>query len=104
MESNDNLLIEMQHELGSVLDVIKFTKENIDALNQRFCRVKPGKKISISKFFFHSLLPPSFLAPKIYLEEYEDLTSKLHHFETMERDLNLKIEAFQAEVSYLTVH
>jgi hypothetical protein len=45
MESNDNnALAEMQHELGSVQDVIKFTKENIDALNQRFCRVKPGKK------------------------------------------------------------
>lgn len=37
-------------------------------------------------------------APKIYLEEYEDLTSKLHHFETMERDLVSKIEAIQAEV------
>lgn len=41
--NNDVLLAEMQHELGSVQDVIKFTKENIDALNQRFCRVKPGK-------------------------------------------------------------
>lgn len=44
MSSNDVLLQEMQHELGSVQDVIKFTKENIDALNTRFCKVKPGKK------------------------------------------------------------
>lgn len=41
------MLAEMQNELGSVQDVIKFTKENIDALNQRFCKVKPGKE----KFF-----------------------------------------------------
>lgn len=46
MENDNNLLVEMQHELGSVQDVIKFTKENIDALNQRFCRVKPGKKFT----------------------------------------------------------
>ncbi len=45
MESNESTLSEMQHELGSVQDVIKFTKENIDALNQRFSKVKPGRKI-----------------------------------------------------------
>lgn len=39
----DNTLTEMQHELDSIQNVIKFTKENIDALNERFCKIKPGE-------------------------------------------------------------
>lgn len=46
MDSNDSTLTEMQHELDSVQNVIKFTKENIDALNQRFCKIKPGRKMN----------------------------------------------------------
>lgn len=43
--------LEMHLELENVQSVIQLTKENIDALNERFCKFKPP--------------------PKIYLEEYQ---------------------------------
>ena len=88
----------MQLELDDIQNVIKFTKVNIDTLNQRFCKIKPGMSWEFSHFLEKWNFHWTFAAPKIYLEEYEDLTSKLHHLETMERNLMLKIESFQADV------
>lgn len=54
--------LEMHLELENVQSVIQLTKENIDALNERFCKFKPP--------------------PKIYLEEYQ----------VCERQLELQVE------------
>lgn len=48
---NGDPLHDMQLELENVQSVITLTKENIDALNDRFSKFKPS--------------------PKIYLEEYQ---------------------------------
>jgi hypothetical protein len=48
-----------------------------------------------SKFSEINEKKESISAPKIYLEEYEDLTSKLHQFETMERNLFSRIESLE---------
>lgn len=72
------LIIEMQMELENVQSVIKFTKSSIDALNERFSKFKPS--------------------PKIYVEEYQDLTRKLHEFKTMEQNLMEKIQSLEAEL------
>lgn len=93
MESTD-----MQLELDDIQNVIKFTKVNIDTLNQRFCKIKPGMRGFLFLEKLWSQIFIFFSAPKIYLEEYDDLTSKLHHLETLERNLMLKIESFQADV------
>lgn len=37
----------MQLELDDIQNVIKFTKVNIDTLNQRFCKIKPGMNFSL---------------------------------------------------------
>jgi B-Raf proto-oncogene serine/threonine-protein kinase len=74
---NNSPLHEMQLELENVQSVINVTKENIDALNERFSKLKPS--------------------PKIYLEEFEDLTLKLHQLKTMEQDLVEKMQAVQEQ-------
>lgn len=76
MESNNDL-IEMQLELENVQNVIHLTKENIDALNERFSKFKPS--------------------PKIFIDEFEDLTSKLHSLKTMEQNLIEKMQALQEQ-------
>lgn len=54
-------------------------RSSIDALNERFSKFKPS--------------------PKIYVEEYQDLTRKLHELKTMEQNLIEKIQSLEAEVS-----
>lgn len=56
-----------RYELHNIQSVIKVTRQNIDALNNRFAG------------FQH---PPS-----IYLTEYHELTSKLHELESKEQKL-----------------
>lgn len=65
----------MQLELENVQSVIKLTKENIDALNDRFSKFQPS--------------------PRIYLEEYNDLTSKLHQLKRMEQNYIEKMQLIQ---------
>lgn len=74
--ANDSPL-KMQLELENVQNVIQLTKEYIDALNERFSKFKPS--------------------PKIYLEEYQDLTSKLHQLKTMEQNLVEKMQSIQEQ-------
>ena len=69
--------LKMQLELENVQSVIQLTKENIDALNERFSKFKPS--------------------PKIYLEEYQDLTSKLHQLKMMEQNLVEKMQSIQEQ-------
>jgi pole hole protein len=76
--ATENSLHEMQLELENVQSVIQLTKENIDALNDRFSKFKPS--------------------PKIYLEEYQDLTSKLHQLKMMEQNLVEKIQSVQDQL------
>ncbi|KAK9306324.1 hypothetical protein QLX08_003018 [Tetragonisca angustula] len=58
----------LRYELRNIQNVIHVTRQNIDALNNRFAG------------FQH---PPS-----IYLNEYQELTSKLHDLESKEQKLN----------------
>jgi B-Raf proto-oncogene serine/threonine-protein kinase len=82
MENNsDSALLEQQltkDELENVQSVIQLTKENIDALNERFQKFKPS--------------------PKIYLDEYQDLTSKLHQLNLMEQKLVEKMQLIQDQI------
>lgn len=66
----------LRYELRNIQSVIKVTRQNIDALNNRFAG------------FQH---PPS-----IYLNEYHELTSKLHELESKQQKLN---ELFNSTVS-----
>lgn len=78
MDNNgDSPLHDMQAELENVQSLIQLTKEDIDALNERFSKFKPS--------------------PKIYLEEYQDLTSKLHHFKITEQNLVEKMQLIQEQ-------
>lgn len=80
MEHHDSH--ELRLELENVQSVIQLTKENIDALNDRFKKFNPP--------------------PRIYLDEYNDLTTKLHHLKSLEQSLVDKISALyeqQQEVS-----
>lgn len=73
----DNGATALQLELENVQSVIQLTKENIDALNDRFSKFTPS--------------------PKIYLDEYQDLTSKLHQLKNMEQNLIEKIQSIQEQ-------
>lgn len=80
MENNGGAVdspLEMHLELENVQSVIQLTKENIDALNERFSKFSPS--------------------PKIYLEEYQDLTSKLHQLKMMEQNLVEKMQSIQEQ-------
>jgi B-Raf proto-oncogene serine/threonine-protein kinase len=57
-----------RYELRNIQSVIHVTRQNIDALNNRFAGFQD---------------PPS-----IYLSEYQELTSKLHELESKEQKLN----------------
>lgn len=74
----ENDLHEMQLELENVQNVIHLTKENIDALNDRFSKFNP--------------------LPKIYLDEFQDLTVKLHQLKSMEQNLIDKMQAMQEPI------
>lgn len=63
----------LKYELRNIQSVIHVTRQNIDALNNRFAG------------FQH---PPS-----IYLNEYQELTSKLHDLESKEQKLNELLNA-----------
>lgn len=63
----------LRYELHNIQSVIHVTRQNIDALNNRFAG------------FQH---PPS-----IYLNEYQELTSKLHDLESKEQKLNELLNA-----------
>ncbi|XP_043677094.1 raf homolog serine/threonine-protein kinase Raf [Vespula pensylvanica] len=63
----------LRYELRNIQSVIHVTRQNIDALNNRFAG------------FQH---PPS-----IYLNEYQELTSKLHDLESKEQKLNELLNA-----------
>lgn len=73
---------ELKLELENVQSVIQLLKENIDALNERFKKFNPP--------------------PRIYLDEYTEITTKLHHLKSLEQSLVDKISALyeqQQEVS-----
>ena len=67
----------LRYELHNIQSVIKVTRQNIDALNNRFAD------------FQH---PPS-----IYLTEYHELTSKLHELESKEQKLNERLNSTSVE-------
>lgn len=78
MEFHNQTLIDMQLELENLKSVMQLTKENIDALNERFKKFNPP--------------------PKIYLDEYNDLTTKLHQLKMMEQNMIEKIITEHQEV------
>jgi B-Raf proto-oncogene serine/threonine-protein kinase len=78
MEFHNQTLIDMQLELENLKSVMQLTKENIDALNERFKKFNPP--------------------PKIYLDEYNDLTTKLHQLKMMEQNMIEKITTEHQEV------
>lgn len=73
--TDDSSLHDKQLELENVQRVIQVTKENIDTLNERFARFNPS--------------------PQIYLNEYQELTSKLHGFKMLEQNLVERIQSIQ---------
>lgn len=72
----------LRYELRNIQSVIHVTRQNIDALNNRFAG------------FQH---PPS-----IYLNEYQELTSKLHDLECKEQKLNELLNASKAAPSNIS--
>ncbi|CAL7947874.1 unnamed protein product [Xylocopa violacea] len=72
----------LRYELRNIQNVIHVTRKNIDALNSRFAG------------FQH---PPS-----IYLNEYQELTSKLHDLECKEQKLNELLNAGRVSTSAST--
>ncbi|XP_055626022.1 raf homolog serine/threonine-protein kinase Raf [Toxorhynchites rutilus septentrionalis] len=58
---------QLEEDLRNIKSVIHVTRENIDALNAKFADFQQP--------------------PTLYLEEYQELTSKLHELETKEQDL-----------------
>ncbi|KAL2718953.1 raf serine/threonine-protein kinase Raf [Vespula squamosa] len=68
----------LRYELRNIQSVIHVTRQNIDALNNRFAG------------FQH---PPS-----IYLNEYQELTSKLHDLESKEQKLNELLNAGKTSI------
>ncbi|CAG7832712.1 unnamed protein product [Allacma fusca] len=69
--SNSPLDPSMQVSLKNIQNVIRLTKENIDALNDRFAGFQDP--------------------PAMYLQEYSELTSKLHDLEAKEQELKERI-------------
>ncbi|XP_062698196.1 raf homolog serine/threonine-protein kinase Raf isoform X3 [Aedes albopictus] len=58
---------QLEEDLRNIKSVIHVTRENIDALNAKFADFQQP--------------------PALYLEEYQELTSKLHELETKEQEL-----------------
>ncbi|XP_015601956.1 raf homolog serine/threonine-protein kinase Raf [Cephus cinctus] len=77
--NDDTCTDPLRYELQNIQSVIHVTRQNIDALNNRFAG------------FQH---PPS-----IYLTEYQELTSKLHELESKEQKLNELLNSSVADES-----
>lgn len=71
-DDSEDLADPLNEELRNVLSVMHVTRENIDALIAKFANFQE---------------PPS-----MYLEEYQELTSKLHELEIKEQELNEKLQ------------
>lgn len=76
-DDSDDILDPLSEELRNIQSVISITRENIDALNTRFASFQE---------------PPS-----MYVQEYGDLTSRLHELELKERELVDKIQQTENE-------
>ncbi|KFB43995.1 AGAP004699-PA-like protein [Anopheles sinensis] len=70
---------QLEEDLRNIKSVIHVTRENIDALNAKFADFQQP--------------------PALYLEEYQELTSKLHDLEIKEQDLLEKKMQLQNEQS-----
>uniref|UniRef100_A0A182QWW8 non-specific serine/threonine protein kinase n=1 Tax=Anopheles farauti TaxID=69004 RepID=A0A182QWW8_9DIPT len=68
-DTDDELdpFLQLEEDLRNIKSVIHVTRENIDALNAKFADFQQP--------------------PALYLEEYQELTSKLHDLEIKEQDL-----------------
>ncbi len=66
---------DMQDELKNIQSVMCLCRENIDALNEKFANLQN---------------PPS-----MYINEYQELTSKLHELEIKEHELMERSERLQ---------
>lgn len=71
-DDSEDLADPLCEELRNVQSVMHVTRENIDALNAKFANFQE---------------PPS-----MYLEEYQELTSKLHELEIKEQELNERLQ------------
>ncbi|XP_052895975.1 raf homolog serine/threonine-protein kinase Raf [Anopheles moucheti] len=69
--------LQLEEDLRNIKSVIHVTRENIDALNAKFADFQQP--------------------PALYLEEYQELTSKLHDLEIKEQDLIEKKTQLQNE-------
>ncbi|XP_061500724.1 raf homolog serine/threonine-protein kinase Raf isoform X2 [Anopheles gambiae] len=69
--------LQLEEDLRNIKSVIHVTRENIDALNEKFADFQQP--------------------PALYLEEYQELTSKLHDLEIKEQDLMEKKIQMQNE-------
>ncbi|XP_043253990.1 raf homolog serine/threonine-protein kinase Raf [Colletes gigas] len=72
----------LRYELRNIQNVIHVTRQNIDALNNRFAGFQQP--------------------PLIYLNEYQELTSKLHDLKSKEQKLNELLNASQVSGSAST--
>ncbi|XP_065092933.1 raf homolog serine/threonine-protein kinase Raf isoform X2 [Ochlerotatus camptorhynchus] len=68
---------QLEEDLRNIKSVIHVTRENIDALNAKFADFQQP--------------------PTLYLEEYQELTSKLHDLETKEQELMERKSQMQAQ-------
>ena len=76
---SEDILDPLSEELRNIKSVIHVTRENIDALNARFADFQQP--------------------PAMYLEEYQELTSKLHELEIKEQDLVEKIQQNEVNIA-----
>lgn len=74
-DDSEDILDPLSEELRNIQSVIFITRENIDALNSKFA----------------SFQEP----PPMYVQEYGDLTSRLHELELIERELVEKIQQIE---------
>ncbi|XP_062559836.1 raf homolog serine/threonine-protein kinase Raf isoform X4 [Armigeres subalbatus] len=70
---------QLEEDLRNIKSVIHVTRENIDALNAKFADFQQP--------------------PTLYLEEYQELTSKLHDLETKEQELMERKSQMQAQAA-----
>lgn len=68
---------QLEEDLRNIKSVIHVTRENIDALNAKFADFQQP--------------------PTLYLEEYQELTAKLHDLETKEQELMERKSQMQAQ-------
>lgn len=68
-DDSDEIAYSLTEELKNIRSVIHVTRQNIDALNAKFADFPQP--------------------PTMYIEEYQELTSKLHELEIKEQKLQL---------------